>query len=86
MGSDPEPVHTAWDRNAEGAVIEANSDAVKLAVGHGLELEWGMRRIVTQQVVVAASERLNLRWQCLKALLKPLGRGVLQGSRREPLR
>ena len=39
MGANPEPVDTARNREPEGPEIEANSDAVKLAVADRLEMQ-----------------------------------------------
>ena len=68
------------------AVIESDANAVHLAVRDGLELKRGVRGMVTEQFVVATSKRLNLCRERLEALPKPLRCGVLQGSRRGPLR
>lgn len=84
MRADPEPVHSSLHGNAESTVVESHTDAMELSAANGLELQRRMRRVGSQQSVVSTREKLDLSWQCFKALPKPLRGRVLQGSRREP--
>ena len=61
MCTNPEPMDAVWYREAECPVVEANSDAVILAVSNCFEVQRWMRRIGLKLSVVPVCEGLNVR-------------------------
>ena len=72
MRANPEPMDTVWHREPECPVVEANSDAVILAVSNCLEVQRWVRRIGLELSVVPACEGLNVRGQGVETLPKAL--------------
>ena len=61
MRANPEPMDAVWYREPECPVVEANSDAVILAVSNRLEVQRWVRRIGLDLSVVPVREGLNVR-------------------------
>ncbi len=61
MRTNPEPVDAVRNRDPECSVVEADSDAVILAVSNCLEVQRWMRRIGFELSVVPLCESLNVR-------------------------
>ena len=60
MGANPAPMNAVWHREPEGSVVEANADAVILAVSNCLEVQRWVRRIDLELGVVSVCESLNV--------------------------
>ena len=86
MRTNPEPMNTAWHRNTECPVVEANPDAVILVVPDCFEMQRGVRRIRLETSVVAVGEGLNVSGERVETLPKALRCSVFQSSRVEPAR
>ncbi len=86
MRTHPEPMNTAWNRNPECPVVEANPDAVISVVPDRLEMQRGVRWIRLEKCVVAVGEGLNVSGECVETLPKALRCSVFQSSRVEPAR
>ena len=61
MRTNPEPMDAVWNREPERSVVEANSDAVILAVSNCFEVQRWVRGIGFQLSVVPVCENLNIR-------------------------
>ena len=84
--SNPEPMHTASHRQTECAVVQADTSTVEASVAHRFELQRRVRWIGFQLGEVPVRHRLHVYRQGIKALPKPLRRGVLQRLRAGPAR
>jgi hypothetical protein len=73
-------MHPTHHRQSECAVIQTDANAMKPAISHRLEMQRWMARIGLEQGKIFASQALNFRGQCVKALPKPLRCGVNQAQ------
>jgi hypothetical protein len=61
MRTNPEPMDAVWNREPECPEVEANSDAVILAVSNCLEVQRWVRWIGLELGIVPVCEGLNVR-------------------------
>ena len=80
--TDPEPVHTRLARQAEGAVVEADSCAVQLTAAEKLELQRWMPRIGFEQLEVLVGQRTDFDGQRVVAAPEPRGGCVIHRARK----
>ena len=84
MTADPEPLHAFGDWNSKCSVVETDSNAIEATTADGLELQRRMRRVLTQQGIVATRNGLDLFRKRSQALPEAAGGKVLQISRDLP--
>lgn len=60
MTADPEPLHSRFHRDTQSAITQTDADAAILAVFNQFELQRWVRRILFEQIVIAARNFLNV--------------------------
>ena len=72
MSANPEPMNAARYRQSERSIVEANADAMKTAVGDGLEVQRRVRRIGPELGIAPFGESPNIGGQRVQALPEAL--------------
>lgn len=71
MRADPKPMYAAWHGDAECAVVETDSDAMKSTICNSLEMQRWMTWIGLKLREISVRYGLNFNWQCIEAVPKP---------------
>ena len=80
MCSNPEPLYSFWNRDAQCTIVKTHANTVELAVMDWLKMQGRMTHVTLEDCVVTASQILDVCGQLMECLPEPARRKVPQIS------